>query len=190
MRRRTIPYAEIEAPGNPRHLVNMVQLDPEHEHYRDTIFHSVFGVSLVFDDIDHATEYRRKLVAKGHRPPVIFTTTGDRIAANGVLDPRGGRKPNELKFIFGEQNPCNTAEYTKIKSGEGDWALLFVILCDLNRCCLAAELDVLERLGRLIAQREEVVREMRGIPVEELHRRCQEIEAELQGFGVSFTQAP
>ncbi len=66
---------------------------------------------------------------------------------------------------------------------------MFAVLCELN-AVVAAELEVLERLGGLIAQREDVVREMRAIPVEELQRRCQQIEAELQGFGVSFTQAP
>ena len=40
----------------------MIKLDPEKEHFRDTLFHSIYRQNLLFKDLDTALEYRRTLV--------------------------------------------------------------------------------------------------------------------------------
>ncbi len=113
-----MPFPPIKARGNPRYLANMVQLNPEDEHLRDSVVNTLFGTTLLFDDLDAATDYRSSLIAKDTKPPIIFTVTGDKIAANGVLDPRGGRKPPRLEYIFGEQLPSASGDFDKLQAGE------------------------------------------------------------------------
>eukprot|EP00607_Mallomonas_marina_P000488 CAMPEP_0182440984 /NCGR_PEP_ID=MMETSP1167-20130531/87419_1 /TAXON_ID=2988 /ORGANISM="Mallomonas Sp, Strain CCMP3275" /LENGTH=145 /DNA_ID=CAMNT_0024635105 /DNA_START=829 /DNA_END=1266 /DNA_ORIENTATION=+ len=43
---------------------------------------------------------------------------GNKVASDGVLDPRkgAGRKPEQLEFIFGQQSPSNSDEYHHVQT--------------------------------------------------------------------------
>ena len=47
MDRGRLPLVPIQSEGNPRYLVNLVDLPEESEELRDTVFYAVFGKSLV-----------------------------------------------------------------------------------------------------------------------------------------------
>lgn len=92
-------------------MVNLIQLDSEVEHLRDTIFWAIFGNSILFDDFESAVEYRKHVVERGNTPRPIYTTTGHRILSKGILDPKGSAMPADLPYIFGEQDPVRSADY-------------------------------------------------------------------------------
>jgi hypothetical protein len=73
--------------GNPRYLVNLVQLPPQQEHLRDTLVFGVFGTSLLLDDLASALALRKSLLSKNRKPPPMWTLEGDRVPANGVMSP-------------------------------------------------------------------------------------------------------
>ena len=55
----------------------MVKLDAENEYLRDSVFYDIFGQSILFDDMDHAVEYRTQLLQKNKKPSNIYTLKGD-----------------------------------------------------------------------------------------------------------------
>lgn len=65
----------------------------------------------MFDDFDNALTYRKYLIKTQQRPPTLFTTKGEKIGQNAVMDPSGGaRMPNHLDFVFGEPKIKHIAE--------------------------------------------------------------------------------
>jgi hypothetical protein len=94
---------KITPPGNPRYLVNLVQLNRDQEYLRDTLLYNNFQRSLLFDDLESAMAYRAYLVRINISPPLIFTMEGERISARAVLNPSpSGKCPADMDFIFGE----------------------------------------------------------------------------------------
>ena len=64
-----------DATGNPRYMVNIIQLRPDNERLRDSIFHAIFGRNVLIDTLNDAVEYTKKC---GSNPaPNFFTLTGD-----------------------------------------------------------------------------------------------------------------
>ena len=105
--------------GNPEYLVNMINLDPDKEHLRKTIFWKTFHKSILFDTLEHAQKYRSNLIQNRKEPQsTLYSRDGHRIFPDGVMDPSRGRSkaPRELDFVFGQQPPENLAEYNKIEA--------------------------------------------------------------------------
>lgn len=101
------PQSE-QASGNPKYLVNLINLPFEKEHLRDTLFYNIYKNSMLFDDMDTAFAYRKAAMEKfkrrtGPKPPKIFTRDGYSIGTDGVRDPTAsGRMPHELKNVYGQ----------------------------------------------------------------------------------------
>lgn len=99
------------APGNPQYLVNIIRLKREDEYLRDSLFHAIFGTSILFDDMNSAGSYRRHCIENGINCSTLYTRDGGRIGAEGLMDP-GDRIPESFSFVFGEQPLQHTKEYT------------------------------------------------------------------------------
>ena len=97
----------------------MIQLDPEKEYLRESLFSAVFGTSLLFDDLESAMAFREQRKQTAGRVASLFTRDGNRIGGEGILDPSAGRgvRPKTLSFIFGAQPPNNTEETRRLVSG-------------------------------------------------------------------------
>lgn len=95
----------------------MLQLDPKNEELRDTLFYHIFKNSLLFDDLDSGMKYRRTLIKERKRPPAIFTVDGNKIGVDAVLDPKKGKKPDDLRHIFGMQPAGKSIVFTNLLTG-------------------------------------------------------------------------
>ncbi len=109
----------------------MMRLKDEHEGLRDTLFFSLFGDAVVFDDIESALLY----LHDGSNPPArVYTKDGIRLDhKQGIFDPsdKGQQALEHLEFIFGElmRPPQNLA-----KSQQGKIYILFEACLSLKSC--------------------------------------------------------
>eukprot|EP01039_Chlorochromonas_danica_P002706 gene2706-2956_t len=109
-----LPSVQINgepAPGNPQYLVNVLRLDTEREGLRDTIFNAIFGISILFDTLHAASQYRKYCIEKKVACGTLYSRRGDKIDAHGLMDPRD-RVPQHMNYVFGEQPVHKTKEYT------------------------------------------------------------------------------
>jgi len=104
VKQQQLPLPKINHGGNPRYLVNIIQLDTEMEHMRDTLFYAIFDRALLFDDQDSALAYQKKIISEKKRPPTIMTMQGDKFLPDGLLNPQS-KMPERVPFVFGEQPP-------------------------------------------------------------------------------------
>jgi hypothetical protein len=97
----------------------MLKLTQENEELRDTLFHSIFRGTLVFDDIRSAVDYKKSLIAQQKGPPPIFTMEGDKLTADGMMNPKKGqgKLPDRLEYIFGQQRPDSSEEFKRLEAG-------------------------------------------------------------------------
>lgn len=102
--------------GNPKLLVNLIQLDQDNEDLRESIFYSIFENSLLFDDNISAKAYRDWFLQHGRGSmPDIFTKEGVKFDRRGIIWRRNVDDPTELQYIFGEQNPVDSSEFRNLK---------------------------------------------------------------------------
>lgn len=96
----------------------MIQLTPENEHLRDSLFYCIYRNAILFDDLVSAISYRKSLVDQGRRAPSLYTVTGDRVQSDGVLNPKPNNKlPANLKSVFGQLPQAGAAEIQKLDAG-------------------------------------------------------------------------
>ncbi len=101
--------------------MNLIQLKDEDEHLRDSLFWNIHKKDLLFDDHKTGYAYHTRLVNDKSRPPVpnIYIRTGERILANGALDPTPGRGtlPKSLPFVYGDVPSPELIEKEKCERG-------------------------------------------------------------------------
>ena len=113
---------------NPLNLrIDSLLLDSDSENLRATVFFSIFGRSIVFDDQESADKYRQYLVSKGQHPPTLYTLDGHRIksgAARIIYAVRMARikytktltiiVQTEFGILQKEKDDCRTAWITSL----------------------------------------------------------------------------
>ncbi len=107
--------------GNPRYLVNIIQLPPEKEYLRNKVFRLIFRESILFERFDHAVGYRKKTKDSSAN---LYSLDGLRILSNGLYDPARNKLPKDLKDIFGALPP---SQHDLLHLQEGELVLLFNI---------------------------------------------------------------
>jgi hypothetical protein len=109
------------SPGQPKYVVNELQLLDHHEHLRDTVFWKSLNKMLVFDDLAKLEEYREYMCAKMRVHGMLLALKeGVKVDSTGILDPSAtlnhymarreqqGRPP--LPFCFGSLPQGETDE--------------------------------------------------------------------------------
>ncbi len=84
--------------------MNLIQLKPDHEHLRDTIFWDIFRNTLIFQDENAALAFRETQLKRNLTVPVIYTLTGRRIAS-GFYDPDAEEEQHFRRYnacIYGQ----------------------------------------------------------------------------------------
>ena len=116
----------------------MIQLKPDQEHLRDSVFFSVFRDKIVFDTMESAMAYRSDII--GHsggmrRIPTIYCRSGEIIAADGLQDPSqslssrlGTVASSSRGPSFGQIPQGNREEYRKIEEGSSGFLLAYYYL--------------------------------------------------------------
>ena len=89
-------------PGNPRYMINILQLSPENEHLRDTLFWDLLRNTILIDDFPSAIKYRREFIRENRSPPSIYTMNGDRLDSTAVFLPSTPFNEGTLSFVFGQ----------------------------------------------------------------------------------------
>ena len=101
-----ISHADGRWPGHlkePLFAVNLIELPPDKEHLRDSLFYKIYGHMLIMDTLGGeggATAYRKACKRHGRRAANIFTLDGHCNQSGGMLDPRS-RQPKSPLFVFG-----------------------------------------------------------------------------------------
>ena len=111
---QALPLPKISGSGNPRYVVNMIQLEKENEYLRDKLFFSIFDRTLLFDDRESALAYQKKMFDLGQRPPTLLTMKGDKFRGDGLFDP-SLQVLKEPQVMFGEQPYQKREDYTNFK---------------------------------------------------------------------------
>lgn len=102
-----------EVGGNPRYMIDVLQLDVGREELRYRLLANVFQSFILVDTLQHALDLRRALRSRGaNRSPTMYTLAGDRIPSSGQLDPTN-RLTNELQAAFGSQDARQTPRHQR-----------------------------------------------------------------------------
>jgi len=109
------------SPGQPKYVVNELQLLDHHEHLRDTVFWKLLNKMLVFDDLAKLEKYREFIRSKKRDHGMLLALKeGVKVDSSGILDPSAtlerdmarreqqGRPP--LPFCFGSLPQGETDE--------------------------------------------------------------------------------
>eukprot|EP01051_Picozoa_sp_SAG22_P009299 SAG22_NODE_766_length_7392_cov_4.700123_2_plen_1726_part_00 len=105
----------------PRLMVNMLELPPEKEKYRDTVFWTLFKTSLMMDTLEDAQAYRQHKTKQHQNCPTIFTKDGHTLANDGFLH-AGSRltERTRLPNVFGAMPVQQTTQYKLVSEIEAD----------------------------------------------------------------------
>jgi hypothetical protein len=115
---KKLPLPELRnIPGNPRYLVNLIQLHDADERFRDTVFWTLFKRGLLFDDMTTALNYRRDLVRERKSIPIILTMDGNKLASDGLMNPLNRMPAGPLPTMFGQLNTSDR-DITIIDAGK------------------------------------------------------------------------
>jgi hypothetical protein len=89
-------------PGNPRHMVNLLEMVPGKNDLRGTVFHVIFRDKLVMDSSRDAERFLKQLRAEGRDTPTVYTLKeGECVRGDGFTSPED-TLPVNLDFVFGE----------------------------------------------------------------------------------------
>lgn len=97
--------------------VNLLEFIEENQYLRATLFWSVFGKTIVVQDLDSAQAYRAHLLRMKQPCPAILTLNGNLLAADGLMDPkrRSPERLDSLNFTFGELPVTQKPQYSNLK---------------------------------------------------------------------------
>ncbi|CAN9506377.1 unnamed protein product [Ophioblennius macclurei] len=109
---RTLPHIQrgrklFDPPGNPV-LARELLIYPQDEQSCKIVFQNLLGETILIDDLDSATQYRRMIVQKKLYCPNILTRQGERVNAKGIFGGRQNKAPpmDRLK-VFAAPFPEN-----------------------------------------------------------------------------------
>ena len=85
----------------PRYMVNALTLSPSHEYLRKSIFWEALRDAILVDTNAHLNTIRDHLVKRNARVPNMYSREGVCVRSSGVRDPRGGKLPSSLRYVFG-----------------------------------------------------------------------------------------
>lgn len=177
--RAALPLPHIQAEGNPRYMVNLIELSEEDEKLRDTLFFNLLRHSLVFTTKDAALKYRSWCRERLTMCGKIFTEDGWKIDQSGFVEVntclrgRGGAPPTRLDFVFGEIPVAKSKAFRHLKR---DTAFLDKLIEPIQ-----ARESAMEELQQLESDPEgEIVKkEIRRLEAELSRLRAEEEEADL-----------
>ncbi|XP_054478573.1 structural maintenance of chromosomes flexible hinge domain-containing protein 1 [Anoplopoma fimbria] len=95
----------FDPPGNPVHAKDLL-LYTEDLESRTLVFKNILRDTILIDDLDSATNYRKAVVQNKQQCPTILTRQGDRISATGKFGGKQNKAPpmSTLK-VFGAPLP-------------------------------------------------------------------------------------
>jgi hypothetical protein len=112
-------------PGNPRHMVNVLEMESGPHDLRGTVFRAIFKDKIVMDSNYHAEKYLQQLSTEGVRErPTVFTVQEGRcFRGDGFVTPAlDTLPPGPLDFVFGQP----PGEEKGLRAGEGRCCSRFV----------------------------------------------------------------
>ena len=159
-----------QIPGRPCYMVNEIQLKPEHEDLRDTVFWNALRNTVIFDTMEEATEYRDYLLREDKPLMSMYSRDGRRILQDGVRDPNQGEyKRKRVPLVFG---------YTPAHTDKGD---------------VDKEVDELNELEKNVQELHKHREEKKSCEghmkkIKELQEQERLLEQQLKDMGVGYTQ--
>lgn len=97
LQRKQLP----DGPKLPQFAVNLIELLPENEHLRQTVFYKVYGQMLLMPTVDIAKLYLKECTAKNKPCPAMVTMDGRFVCGDSWSDPNDRLEPAQLKFVYG-----------------------------------------------------------------------------------------
>uniref|UniRef100_A0A3B3UVK3 Structural maintenance of chromosomes flexible hinge domain containing 1 n=1 Tax=Poecilia latipinna TaxID=48699 RepID=A0A3B3UVK3_9TELE len=80
--------------GNPLYARNLLIYTTEEESC-ERVFKNILGNTILMDDIESATNYRKAVIEKGNYCPTILTRDGNRLSASGKFGGAQNKAPHE-----------------------------------------------------------------------------------------------
>ncbi|KAM9713045.1 structural maintenance of chromosomes flexible hinge domain-containing protein 1 [Menidia menidia] len=97
-------HSLFDPPGNPVHARKLL-IYPNEKEKCNKVFKNLLGDTILMDDLDSATRYRKMLVERRIRCPAILTRGGDLVSARGKFGGRQNRAPPPDGRAFGAPLP-------------------------------------------------------------------------------------
>ncbi|KAM4533863.1 structural maintenance of chromosomes flexible hinge domain-containing protein 1 [Odontesthes bonariensis] len=95
----------FDAPGNPVRARQLL-IYPDEKEKCDIVFKNLLGDTILLDDLDSATNYRKAVVEKRIPCPTILTRQGDMVSAKGKFGGRQNKAPPIDRLqVFGAPLP-------------------------------------------------------------------------------------
>ena len=95
-------YLQSNASILPEFAVNMLQLKPDQEYLRDTLFYHLLGQKLVMNTLVDAQDYRKACVDAKQHCDAIYTREGTVSLRGGALSHRNSQQDKDrYPNVFG-----------------------------------------------------------------------------------------
>ena len=117
-------------PGNPRPLINILNLPDEFEDLRETIFFSLFGNMVLFDDLESMLDWKEKTkIARPQQnvPTLLSVKGGYLVRSDGRVECMPAKQHVEL--VFGSTPPNKNIALRNLKHGAWSALLLSPPFC-------------------------------------------------------------
>lgn len=153
-------------------MVDIIKLDECNETLRESVFYSALKNSILIDTMENAIDYKKELIRANKTIPTMYTLNGERLGADGILNPgTGGKAPKELNYIFGQQQLTNSIDFKSI----------------------CYDLEVAHEVIELLKQREQTLNKQKELLKESnnyilLKNNIDAYQKELDSLGIPLTQ--
>lgn len=87
--------------------LDFIELSSDREYLRQTLFRTIFGEALVFQNRDDMLLLRAYYAREGAIVPALYSLDGYSISVDGLVE----IMPSQLEYVFGQQNVLESARY-------------------------------------------------------------------------------
>ncbi|PRP81795.1 putative fatty-acid-CoA ligase FadD9 (fatty-acid-CoA synthetase) (fatty-acid-CoA synthase) [Planoprotostelium fungivorum] len=184
------PAAGAPTDGFVGYAVNRIQLKPQHEFLRKTVFWNLLKETMVFRTLDQAQKYRSWVSSRGQRCPTLLAVEeGEVVDAQGFVT-IGKKQRSRDAFSFGSMSVTDQPEYSLYKQSIDMCNALLASIKKINQAEKEAgpraqqNVEVMRALQRDIDTSSEELRELElelkqtSTPSSQRGKRSQEEELE------------
>ena len=177
-----LPPFPSDVAGNPKHMLNLIELEDDDLNLRSTVFYSIFKGKMLIDTNGDAERYIAQLHSRGVLDiPTIYTMEGCRYRSDGLFTPKDCI-PAELNFVFGEPQNTERFRLTLLQKGMSFLQTKINSIYRMtSRFLYYLDLETLNDIKLSMNRRDGIIQELR-----QLEQRCNVAQQEIDSLRSTF----